>query len=384
MKEDLRLLSHYFRDATVQANTKWALSDFYDSVHVPPTDLEVSPRIQHSLTDTSLYPFQQRAVDWLLRREGVAFSPSGDLEPYVEPSPPTSFRQAHDATGKQCHISQLRGMVVAGLEDAQGDTLQSLRGGILAEEMGLGKTVELIALISHHKREIFESNHYDAYTGTFVKPSGATLIITPASILEQWIGELQSHAPELKVFHYKGIPLPSAPKRDHALATVENLMRYDVVLTTYTVLSREIHHATPPPDRSFRHGKRHERRTSPLVGISWWRVCLDEAQMVESGVSQAARVARIIPRCNAWAVSGTPLRKDVQDLRGLLIFLRCDTFANNRAVWDRLDKTSFQVIFQPTRSATYQSQDSRRTSITSPKTSCYYRSFHCNRGPTLY
>ena len=67
--------------------------------------------------------------------------------------------------------------------------------------------------------------------------------------------------------------------------------------------------------------------------------------MVESGVSQAAQVARIIPRCNAWAVSGTPLRKDVQDLRGLLIFLRCDAFANNKAAWTRLDKVSFKGIF---------------------------------------
>ena len=345
MKADLKLLSTYFQGSAAEVDAKWALSDFYDSVYVPPINLEVSPRIRHSLPETSLYPFQERAVDWLLRREGVAFSSSGVLEPFVETSPPASFRPAQDALGKCCYISQLRGMIVNDLGAAQADTLQTLRGGILAEEMGLGKTVELIALMSHHKRDIPEGDYFDAYTGVHVKPSGATLIITPPSILEQWISELQMHAPELKVFHYKGLPAPSAPKKDHASATVEHLLKFDVIVTTYPVLSREIHHATPPPDRSFRHGKRHKRRASPLVGISWWRVCLDEAQMVESGVSQAARVARIIPRCNAWAVSGTPLRKDVQDLRGLLIFLRCDAFAINTAVWDRLDKKSFHVIF---------------------------------------
>ncbi|KAH7355853.1 SNF2 family N-terminal domain-containing protein [Pyrenochaeta sp. MPI-SDFR-AT-0127] len=345
MKEDLRLLSRYFRDATAHTETKWALSDFYASVYVPPTDLEVSARIQQSLTETSLYPFQQRAVDWLLRREGVMFSASGTLQPFDLSAPPASFRQTQDATGKLCQVSQLRGMVVTNLNQACGDTLQSLRGGILAEEMGLGKTVELIALMTHHIRDVPEDKVYDDYTGAYVRPSGATLIITPPSILEQWTSELCTHAPELKVFHYQGLPSPSAPEKDHASATVANLMRYDVVLTTYQVLSREIHHAMPPPDRLFRHGKRHERRTSPLMGISWWRVCLDEAQMVESGVSQAATVARIIPRCNAWAVSGTPLRKDVQDLRGLLVFLRCDAFTNNKAVWDRLDKASFSAIF---------------------------------------
>ncbi|KAF2854906.1 ATP-dependent DNA helicase [Plenodomus tracheiphilus IPT5] len=346
MNEDLKLLSRYFRNDNIKKSTMWALSDFYDAVHVPPSDLEPSPRIQHSLTETSLYPFQQRAVDWLLRREGVTFSSSGVLEPFTEPAPPNSFRPMHDATGRQCHVSQLRGKVVANLEEAKDDILQGLRGGILAEEMGLGKTVELIALITHHKRNLLKDDILDVYTGAFVKPSGATLIITPPSILEQWIDELQTHAPELKVFHYTGLPPPSAPKNDHASATIENLMRYDVVVTTYAVLAKEIHHATPPPDRSTRHERRHERRSSPLVGISWWRVCLDEAQMVESGVSQAARVARIIPRCNAWAVSGTPLRKDVQDLFGLLLFLRCDYFANKTAVWNHMDKASFKAIFQ--------------------------------------
>ncbi|KAL5121791.1 hypothetical protein ACEQ8H_000006 [Pleosporales sp. CAS-2024a] len=345
MKEDLKLLSQYFPRTTAADSITWTLADFYDSVHVPPTDLQVSPRIRHALPDTLLYPFQTRAVDWLLRREGVAFTPSGALEAYIDDTPPASFRQAEDATGKVCYVSQLRGMVVEDLSKAQHDTLQSLRGGILAEEMGLGKTVELMALMTHHKRPAISGKILDEYIGAHVTPSGATLIITPPSILEQWINEIHNHAPELKALHYKGLPPSSAPKEEHAAATVENLLKYDVVLTTYNVLSKEIHHATPPPDRSLRNAKRHERRVSPLIEISWWRVCLDEAQMIESGVSQAAKVARIIPRCNAWAVSGTPLRKDVQDLRGLLIFLRCDAFANNKGVWDRLDKDSFQSIF---------------------------------------
>lgn len=345
MKEDLRLLSMYLRGATSQSDTRWALSDFYDSVYVPPADLKVAPQIQQKLVDTTLYPFQQRAVDWLLRREGVSYSAVGHLEPSVEDITPASFNLTQDANGSTCYVSGLRGMIVADMDAAKGDALQSLRGGILAEEMGLGKTVELIALISHHRRQIQGETVFDTNTGAHVRTTSATLIITPPSILEQWRSELHTHAPDLKVFHYKGLPPSSAPKREHAAATVGELMRYDVVLTTYGVLSKEIHYATPPPDRSSRHQRRHERRKSPLVELQWWRVCLDEAQMVESGVSNAAKVARVIPRCNAWAVSGTPLRKDVQDLRGLLIFLRCDTFAQNRVVWGRLDKCSFYAIF---------------------------------------
>ncbi|KAF2112416.1 SNF2 family N-terminal domain-containing protein [Lophiotrema nucula] len=344
-QQDVNLLATYMPDDDRLAQTPWALSDFYDAVHVPATDLKVSPRIQKSSLETQLYPFQQRAVDWLLQREGVSFSEAGELQNIDQSGcAPVSFSPVRDALGRNFFISHLRGMVVSDLS-AIHDSSRTLRGGILAEEMGLGKTVELIALLSHHQRDIPQGDVFDAYTGAFVKPSGSTLIITPPSILDQWINEVKIHAPQLKVFHYTGIPAASAPRRDHEAATVENLLRYDIVVTTYQVLSREVHFAKPPPDRSFRHAKKHEPRRSPLVSISWWRVCLDEAQMVESGVSQAAVVARIIPRCNAWAVSGTPLRKDIQDLRGLLTFLRYEPFASSKAVWERLDKPTFQAIF---------------------------------------
>lgn len=346
-RDDLEILSRYLPQESRQANTPWALSDFYDSVHIPSDDVEISPKIEHSLPETKLYPFQQRAVDWLLRREGFAYARSMDQLQLLDESSaylPVSFEATQDATGKTCYISHLRGLIVQDPATIN-DSSRMLRGGILAEEMGLGKTVELIALMLHNKRVVPEGDVFDAYTGTFVKPSGSTLIITPPSILEQWKNEINAHAPELTVMHYTGLPPPSASEKEHAEATAEHLMQHDVILTTYNVLSREVHFAKPPPDRSLRHEKRHLPRKSPLVQISWWRVCLDEAQMVESGVSQAATVARIIPRCNAWAVSGTPLRKNIQDLRGLLTFLRYEPFASCKAVWDRLDKPSFRAIF---------------------------------------
>ena len=59
-----------------------------------------------------------------------------------------------------------------------------------------------------------------------------------------------------------------------------------------------------------------------FTDIKFFRVVLDEAQMVESGVANAARLARKIASSHAWAVSGTPLGKDkLDDLHGLLFFL---------------------------------------------------------------
>ena len=77
---------------------------------------------------------------------------------------------------------------------------------------------------------------------------------------------------------------------------------------------------------------------------------LDEAQMVESGVSNAAKVANVIPREIAWCVSGTPVKKDARDLVGLLHFLRYQPYSHlPLKAWDRLVKfhrVIFQHIFQ--------------------------------------
>lgn len=58
--------------------------------------------------------------------------------------------------------------------------------------------------------------------------------------------------------------------------------------------------------------------------------------MVETGVSNAAVVAQMIPRINAWCISGTPIRKNANDLRGLLVFLRYAPYANVKHVWSSL------------------------------------------------
>jgi E3 ubiquitin-protein ligase SHPRH len=136
--------------------------------------------------------------------------------------------------------------------------------------------------------------------------------------------------------HYKGVSDVGSSKQD-AQSIIKDLAECDVVLSTYSVLSKEVHTAVDPPERSLRHRERkHTRPRSPLVQIHWWRVCLDEAQMVESGVSAAAQVASLLPREHAWAVSGTPLKKDIQDLFGLLVFLRYQPFCNSSAIWNRM------------------------------------------------
>lgn len=322
-----------------------APEEFYQSVYSPPLHDRVAPQIQNESLRCTLYPFQRRAVKWLLGREGVTFK---DGRLVAKPSQkeagdalPPSFSRATDAQGRICYVSSSIGVVVQD-KAVLPDFDARVRGGILAEEMGLGKTVELIALMCLHKRPPATVQISNASTNTVLTPSAATLIITPQHILQQWMNEIEMHAPHLRVFHYRG--MSSVHSKESEKDVVDALLRYDVVLTTYHVLSKEIHWAGAAPERKLRHAQTYERRRSPLVMISWWRVCLDEAQMIESGVSQAAIVARLIPRVNAWSVTGTPIKKDARDLWGLLLFLRYEPFATKK-VWQRIDQTTFKRIF---------------------------------------
>lgn len=213
--------------------------------------------------------------------------------------------------------------------------------------MGLGKTIEMLGLILLNQRP-------DARTATAAEaaanltPSGATLIVTPISLKDQWISEISRHAPGLRVKYYQGIQGQGLVAGDDDRIVAE-LADYDVVITTYSVLSLEIHHATTPPERSRRYERVYTPAKSPLVQIAWWRVCLDEAQMIENGYNQAAIVACLIPRVNAWGVTGTPIKDDVKDLFGLLLFLRFEPFGSSPHVWQSLireHKPLFQQLFK--------------------------------------
>ncbi|KAL4985044.1 peptide N-acetyl-beta-D-glucosaminyl asparaginase amidase A-domain-containing protein [Aspergillus falconensis] len=319
----------------------WTPRDFYNNVHVPPDTPELSAPVKCDLTECELFPFQRRAVRWLLHREGKELSSNGQVVPVEEHTKtglPESFQRINDADGGVCFASHLY-MIVT--RDISGwyDVNDHLKGGVLAEEMGLGKTVEMISLICLNCRILRPEETFAGLGSNGLRPSGATLIITPPVILEQWKQEIELHAPKLQVFHYTGI------QRHQGLSDqelVELMADNDVVLTTYNVLAREIHYSGSAPKRNLRYEKRFEPRKSPLVKISWWRVCLDEAQMIESGVSNAAKVARLIPRHIAWAVTGTPLRKDVTDLLGLLLFLQYEPFCG--PVWRRLCDATFKPV----------------------------------------
>lgn len=342
-----RLFDTYFPDPNVAKSDTWTPQDFYQSVHTPSKEDKVAASININIK-SNLYPFQKRAVRWLLRKEGMDWS-GKDIVPRNpgdtrDASLPLAFVQTKDAQGRSCFVSSLYGCATLDLEPFQ-KLGRSLNGGILAEEMGLGKTLETISLITLHRRPQQPSTVFDPYTGIDVRPIGATLIICPPTLVQQWIAEINKHS-HLSVMNYEGISKGHKEMSPEQL--LDNLASSDIVISTYAVLASEIHYTALNPEKSLRRESKYPRPQSPLMKLSWWRICIDEAQMVESGVSKAAVVARMVPRVNAWCITGTPVRKDVNDLLGLLIFLRVDPYATTKHIWSSLissHKSEFRRLF---------------------------------------
>lgn len=197
--------------------------------------------------------------------------------------------------------------------------------GLLSDEMGLGKTIEVLGLILTHRAPSRKRlpAYYDDYLQTKVQPTGLTLIIAPAAIVAQWQNEIKKHAPTLRILRYNTVK--TCPENWTPRDVADN---YDVILTTFDTLRREVAIARKPHERNLRHVKeeRHKYRRSMLVCINFLRVVMDEAQMVGSSVSTVSETCSLIARRFSWAVTGTPLGSSIADLQGMLKFLKVDPF----------------------------------------------------------
>ncbi|KAL9864869.1 E3 ubiquitin-protein ligase SHPRH-like [Geothlypis trichas] len=166
-------------------------------------------------------------------------------------------------------------------------------------------------------------------------PTRATLIISPSSICHQWVDEINRHvrSSSLRVLVYQGV-------KKHGFLQPHMLAEQEVVITTYDVLRSELNyvdipHSNSEDGRRFRNQKRYMAIPSPLVAVEWWRICLDEAQMVECTTAKAAEMALRLSGINRWCVSGTPVQRGLEDLYGLVLFLGVDPYWVKHW-WDQL------------------------------------------------
>ncbi|KAI4368176.1 hypothetical protein MLD38_016763 [Melastoma candidum] len=283
------------------------------------------------------------------------------------------------------------------------ETAINCSGGILADDQGLGKTVSTIALILKERPPSFRprqqsvqpdnvqnldsdsDDENDDIKGSQMnvmksgcnvsqvpphgtqershgalaqgngRPAAGTLVVCPTSVLRQWADELQSKVSDvarLSVLVYHGGNRTKDPL---------DLTKYDVVLTTYSIVSMEVP-KQPLVDKEGDERRKHEDQelppaeistskrkdsfskkkkskdgkiadaflesiSGPLAKVGWFRVVLDEAQSIKNHRTQVARACWGLRAKRRWCLSGTPIQNAIDDLYSYFRFLRYDPYA---------------------------------------------------------
>jgi SNF2 family DNA or RNA helicase len=159
--------------------------------------------------------------------------------------------------------------------------LQFLRAhrlaGILADDMGLGKTLQTLAHVLTEKQ-----------AGRLTQPA---LIVAPVTLLGNWQREAARFCPELSTHIHHGLL-----RHD----TAQALCQFDVVITAYSLLSR---------DREM------------WLQVPWHLLVLDEAQNIKNAQTHAAQVVSEIPAVHRLCLSGTPIENHLGELWSQFHFL---------------------------------------------------------------
>lgn len=184
----------------------------------------------------------------------------------------------------------------------------AIKGGILADDMGVGKTVETIALLC-------------------ARPVTCTLIICPMTLIHHWKSELERHTEKgtFRVGLYYGTLRPK---------TLEEMKSYNIIITSYGTLTSDyskIRKTLGIADDEVLNNGSVAAMGGPkgafLYSIRWRRIVLDEAQYIKNRYSSAARACTALPGSYRLALSGTPIQNSLNDLFSLLKFIRFPDYA---------------------------------------------------------
>ncbi|EMG46691.1 DNA repair protein RAD16 [Candida maltosa Xu316] len=171
------------------------------------------------------------------------------------------------------------------------------QGGILADEMGMGKTIQTIALFMQDRTK---------------RPN---LVIGPTVALMQWKNEIEKHTDpgSLKVLLYHGANRSN---------NIEDLSEYDVILTSYAVLESVFR----KQNYGFRRKNGLVKEKSALHNLEFYRVILDEAHNIKDRNSNTSRAASHLNTKKRWCLTGTPLQNRIGEMYSLIRYMKLDPF----------------------------------------------------------
>ena len=152
-------------------------------------------------------------------------------------------------------------------------------GGILADDMGTGKTLQALTALSMHRQDGLPS-----------------LVIAPKTLLHNWEREAALFAPHLKTAVVAGSPAERA-------ALLSRAGEYDLLITSYPLLQKDL----------------------PQYEAQQFNYCvLDEAQYVKNPRTRGAHAVKKVRSEYRLALTGTPLENSVEELWSIFDFLMPD------------------------------------------------------------
>lgn len=175
-------------------------------------------------------------------------------------------------------------------------------GGLLADGMGLGKTVQTLACMVGNPPGEPDRN----------RGVKATLIVVPSSVIEQWLDEIRNHAEVTcfpKVMRYKA----------SSKIPVEVMRDLDIVVCSYQEVMRQF----PFPNQKDRDmianigykkwWKKASKSMGELFGVYWYRVVLDEAHAIKNNCARTSLACQNLRSVYRWCLTGTPLLNRLEE-----------------------------------------------------------------------
>jgi DNA repair protein RAD16 len=176
------------------------------------------------------------------------------------------------------------------------------RGGLLGDEMGMGKTIQAVSLIM---------SDYPV--------KDPTLVVVPPVALMQWSSEIRAYTDgKLKVLVYHGTNAVCKKM------TVKDLRKFDVIMVSYNSLE-SLHRKET---KGWARGENIIKEASPLHAIKYHRLILDEAHSIKSRNTGVAKACFALSGTYKWCLSGTPVQNRIGEFFSLLRFLEVRPFAD--------------------------------------------------------
>ncbi|CAN0919419.1 ATP-dependent DNA helicase DDM1 [Linum grandiflorum] len=165
--------------------------------------------------------------------------------------------------------------------------------GILADQMGLGKTIQTIGFLAHLKGKGLD---------------GPYLIIAPLSTLANWMNEISRFVPSLNAVIYHGDKKQRDEiRRKHMPRSIGS--NFPIIITSYEVALFDA--------KKF------------LKHYSWKYVVVDEGHRLKNAKCKLVQHLKFVPMENKLLLTGTPLQNNLAELWSLLNFILPDIFQSH-------------------------------------------------------